>query len=71
MYHSLYIRSIIKVWGKVGKMAEKGKKLRESMFLSIYRVYNKRVYKEHAERVRKVRGKECAGKSVSFFCIEI
>ena len=40
---SIYNRSIIKVkeWGK--EMAEKGKKLRESIFLSIYRVYNKRV----------------------------
>ena len=54
---SLYIRSIIKVWVKVGKMAEKGKKLRESIFLSIYRVYNK--------KVNKGKGKKGAGQKVS------
>ena len=61
MFPILYIRSIIKLWGK-------GKKLRESMFLSIYRVYNKRVYKGKkgaGQKVKNVREK------VFLFCIDI
>ena len=38
--------------------------MRESMFLSIYRVYNKRVNKE---KVRKVRERVSAGKGVLIF----
>ena len=60
MYHSLYIRSIIKLW-------EKSKKWRESMFLSIYRVYNKEYMRVNKERVRKWRERISAGKSVLFF----
>ena len=65
MFHLLYIRNIIKLWGK-------GKKLRESMF-PIYRVYNKRVYKGKQRCGKKVagkvRGKERAGKSVPLLYI--
>ena len=41
----------------------KGKKLRESMFLSVYRVYIIKEYKGKQRCVEK--GKERAGKSVS------
>ena len=51
-------------------MAEKGKKLRESMFLSIYRVYNKRVYKGKQRKGKKSGGaKGKCGKECSHFCI--
>ena len=48
MFHLLYIRSIIKLW-------ESGKKLRESIFLSIYRVYIIKEYKGKQRKVRKWR----------------
>lgn len=61
MFPILYIRSIIKLWGK-------GKKLRESMFLSIYRVYNKRVYKGKKGAGQKVKN---VRERVFLFCIDI
>ena len=58
MFPLLYIRSIIKLWGK-------GKKLRESMLLSIYRVYIIKEYKDKQRCGKKVAGKVRCGKECS------
>ena len=53
MYIILYIyKEYNKSMGKGGKS---GKSCGKVFPISIYRVYNKRVYKEYVERVRKVR----------------
>ena len=56
MYHSLYIRSIIKVWERAGKVV---KSCRKVYSFSIYRVY---IIKEYKGKGKKVAGKGKCGK---------